>query len=168
MARVTKEKSTSTVSTLGSSTQQNCVGCPRVSSSNSGSISEYDSGTLFMDTFTKHLVSINDLQKDVLRIEKEQDRTREFYSGITSLAKISKAAIFVLMLIPALQLIICAALVYYLGIQEQLSGLLNWVLGSVSVLSIIEIVFTAIKYFTLENKVNDLEKRVDGLQNGKK
>lgn len=167
MARVTKEKSTSTGSALGSLPQQNCVGCPKLSSSNSGSIPEYDSVALLMDMVSKSLVTMNKLQKDIMRVEKEQDRTRDFYSGITALTKISKVAIFVLMIIPAVQLIVCAALVYYLGIQEQLSGLLTWTLGSVSVFSITEIVFTAIKYFTLENKVNELERKVDDLQETK-
>lgn len=163
MPKIAKDKGTSTAVPMGMPFQQNCVGCPR-SSSNSTSVTEYESGVSIMDAVTKSLIAMDQLQKDIMRVEKEQDKTRDFYKGITKLAKVSRIAIIVLMIVPVLQLIACTATVYYLGIQEELSGLLTWILCSVSILSLIEVGITALKYFTLEHKVDEFEKRLDKIE----
>lgn len=163
MPKIAKDKGTSTATSMGTSFQQNCVGCPR-SSSNSTSATEYEAGTSIMDVVTKSLVAMDQLQKDIMRIEREQDKTRDFYKGIAKLTKVSRIAIIALMIVPVLQLIACTATVYYLGIQEELSGLLTWILSSVSILSLIEVGITALKYFALENKIDDFEKRLDNLE----
>jgi hypothetical protein len=83
---------------------------------------------------------------------------------MAALAKTSRVAIIVLMVLPVLQLVLCAAIVYCLGIQENLSGLINWIIGGIGALSFLEVLITAVKYFSLENKVNDFEKRLDKLE----
>lgn len=162
MPKITRDKKTSTGSATQAPFQQVYAGSSQFSASSSAS---KDDAISIMDMVTKSLITMDALQKDIIRVEKEQDRTRDFYDGLTSLAKTSKIAIFILMIIPVFQLIACTAVVYYLGIQDQLSGLLTWILGGVSFLSIAEASITAMKYFTLENKVNELEKKIDKLEN---
>lgn len=162
MAGITKDKKTSTGSPPKTPFQQTYTGSPQFSASTN--TNSNDDAITIMDMVIKSLVTMDDLRKDIIRVEKEQDRTRNFYTGITKLARTSRIALIILMIAPVFQLILCTAIVYYLGIQDQLPGLLIWVLGGVSLLSIIEVVITAIKYFTLENKVNELEKKVEKLE----
>lgn len=162
MKIVTKDKGTSTNS-VTIPVSQNCENCPRVINSGTATMNT-SIEQQFVVLLTQSLSDIKNLQEDILKVEKKQDRTDEFYNGIAKLTKISKIAIIILMIIPVLQLIACAAVVYYLGIQEQLSGLLTWILGGVSLLSIVEVGITAIKYFTLENKVEELEKKIKKLE----
>ena len=68
------------------------------------------------------------------------------------------------MAIPLIQLIACTAVVYFLGIQEELPSLLIWILSGVSLLSIAEVLITVLKYFILENKVSDLEKKIEKIE----
>lgn len=65
-----------------------------------------------------------------------------------------------LLVIPMLQFISCTAVVYFLGIQDELPSLLTWVLSSVSVLSIVEMIILPIKFFTMENRMNEIERKL--------
>ena len=107
------------------------------------------------------IVQVNDLQKEVNQLQKEQRKTSEYYKENAKLAKTSRILMIILMVIPGIQLIACTAVVYYLGIENQLTAFLRWIIGSVSILSISEKVFTAFKYFSLENKVDELKKAVE-------
>lgn len=158
MAQLTKDSGTS-IGTNFSTTS--CSNCPRIATSESASTPEHNRETPLIDLVIKSLVTMDKLQKDIMKVEKEQDRTFGFYKGIEKLTHTSRIAITVLMIIPAFQLIACTAIVYYLGIQERLSGLLTWILGGVSIFSVVEILITALKYTMLESKVSELEKKVE-------
>lgn len=163
MAVHTKDTKNSTGAIRTKANSQGTSGNANTSTSSSANSSEFASDAILIDLIKKCLTDMNELQKDIVRVEKEQDRTRNFYKAITKLSKASIVAITILMIIPILQLIACTAVVYYLGIQDQLPGLLIWILSGVSLLSIAEVIVTTIKYFSLENKVDELEKRFEKL-----
>ena len=110
------------------------------------------------------IIKIEDLRKEVEILKKGQEKTDAFFNENTKLAKTSRIAIILLMVIPGLQFFACAVIVYFLGIQEQLPSIINWMLGIISALSIIEVIFTALKYFVLENKVNELKEKLEELK----
>lgn len=139
----------------------NCENCPRIVSPNSTSTPKYPTENSLYELVANSLVSISELQKNVTKIEKEQEKNREFYRSITALSKTSRKALWLIMAIPLIQLIARTAVVYFLGIQEELPSLLIWILSGVSLLSIAEVLITVLKYFILENKVSDLEKKIE-------
>ena len=96
----------------------------------------------------------------VSELKKEIEKTKDFYKSITKLSKISHWAIILLLVIPVLQVFACGIIVYYLGVQDELSPIINWMLGGVSIASIIEII-------TFFIKMSDWEKRLQKLENEK-
>lgn len=69
------------------------------------------------------------------------------------------------MVIPVIQLLLCAGVVYFLGIEDELPGLINWILGSVSILSILELIVGGIKLYLYEKRMDELEKKIDAMSN---
>lgn len=161
MARYTNDTSSSSVAASAVSINQTCASCPRVAVPESGSTFDQGIAAQLTTVLTQNLGTVSQLQKDIQRVEKEQDRTRNFYNAITKLSDVSRIVLLILLVIPIVQLIACTAVVYYLGIQEQLSSLLTWVLSSVSVLSIAEVVLIPVKLFTMEKRMDDIEKKID-------
>lgn len=167
MAKFTNDTFSGTVSVASFHPKcKGCKGCPRIVVSNTTGTQPYtfNAKSSLAELVKRCLVDIADLQKDIRKVEKEQDRTQEFYRSITALSKISKTTLLILMVIPAIQLIVCAVIVYFLGVQEELPPLLIWFLSGVSILSIAEVLITALKYFMLENKVSELEKKIEKLE----
>lgn len=103
----------------------------------------------------------NELKNKIEKLEKEQRIARDFYDANKKLAKTSRSILILLMCVPCAQLVICAAIVYHLGIQDNISPLLDWVLGGISFFSIAEVIITAIKYTSLENKIEDMQKKLE-------
>lgn len=157
MVASTKDTSTATVI----STNISYSNCPRISTpeNTSQAILWND-----LESFGHFYSELEKTKKDVTAIRAEQERNKDFIRRMAALAKTSRVAIIVLMVLPVLQLVLCAAIVYCLGIQENLSGLINWIIGGIGALSFLEVLITAVKYFSLENKVNDFEKRLDKLE----
>lgn len=157
MVASTKDTSTATVI----STNISCSNCPRISTpENTSQAPTWND----LESFGHFYSELEKTKKDVTAIRAEQERNKDFIRRMAALAKTSRVAIIVLMVLPVLQLVLCAAIVYYLGIQENLSGLINWIIGGIGALSFLEVLITAVKYFSLENKVNDFEKRLDKLE----
>lgn len=69
------------------------------------------------------------------------------------------------MIMPIIQLLCCAGVVYSLGIEDELPGLINWVLGGVSLLSLVELIVGGVKLFLYEKRMDELEKKIDALSN---
>ena len=157
MAVRTKDTSTATAT----STNISCSNCPRVSTPESTSQSATWKDIEALGHFYNDLEKV---QKEIVSLREGQKETKDYFKRMASLAKTSQIAIIILMIVPALQLVACAAIVYCLGIQEEVSGLINWIIGGVGVLSFLEVLITAIKYFTLESKVNNLEKELERVE----
>lgn len=138
-----------------------CSGCPKtINSGNETSTPQIDNNGL-ATIVTQNVIQIEALKTNVEQIKNDQDKQADFYRFGAKLSNVARIAIIVLLIVPLLQLIACTAVVYYLGIQEQLNGLLSWVLGGVSLFSIIDIVFVIIKFTGIEKRVEELEKRLD-------
>lgn len=104
------------------------------------------------------------LEKQVDKIEKQQETTRNFYNSLEKFSSTTRVIVIILMFIPLLQLIACTGVIYYLGIQEKIAPLINWVLGGVSVLSLGEVIIIPIKLFLLDKRMDDFEKRLDKME----
>lgn len=111
------------------------------------------------------IIEVNGLKKDVDEVKKAQNKTSEFYSSISSLAKTSRKLMQILMAVPVIQLILCVAVIYFLGIENQLPGFLIWAISGIGILSLIEVGITLNKINTFENKIAEVEKKLDELEN---
>ena len=144
------------------------------SSTSSSSISPFnvpigasDSSTFSQNIFgdiVRYYNQIDDIKKEVDAIQEELDTTRDFYNSTNRLAKTTRRVVQFLAIIPLLQLVVCGIIVYILGIQEELPGILNWVLSAVSLASILEIILYIIHWNQLKIKVEELEKKVDKME----
>lgn len=111
----------------------NCDSCPRVNASYSSTTV----GTSNADTLISTIGQLHDLQREVRELQAASKKTLSFYDSTSKLNKTVQIVIIILMVIPVIQLLLCAGVVYSLGIEDELPGLINWILGSVSILSIL-------------------------------
>lgn len=141
--------------------QHSCSDCSLFANSQSGSVTEA------LGLFG-YVAQLSTMQKELnlvkAGLEAQKTKTADFYQSITKLSKTVQKAIWFLLVIPVLQLIGCTVAVFYLGIQENLPSLINWVLGGVSVLSIAEMIMLPIKFMTMENRMNDIERKLSDRQ----
>lgn len=72
-------------------------------------------------------------------LEATTKETQSFYDSTTKLNKTVQIAVMLLISVPIVQLVFATLMVYYLGIQDDLNGLLHWLLGSISFFSVIEL-----------------------------
>lgn len=136
-----------------------CDNCPKVNtlySSTAGGISN-------TDTLISTIGQLHDLQREVQKLEAESKKTLSFYDSTAKLNKTVRTVIIILMIIPIAQLLCCAGMVYSLGIEDKLPGLINWILGGVSILSLAELVIGGVKLFLYEKRMEAIEKKIDGL-----
>ena len=129
----------------------NCDSCPRVNASYSSTTV----GTSNADTLISTIV------------QAASKKTLSFYDSTSKLNKTVQIVIIILMVIPVIQLLLCAGVVYSLGIEDELPGLINWILGSVSILSILELIVGGIKLYLYEKRMDELEKKIDAMSNTK-
>lgn len=160
MDRYTKDRETS--STVQNN-PQNCAGCPRVAVPENGTTAPREDRAI-AELLKQTLVDMNTLQVDIMRVEKEQDKTRSFYKTIARLGNISQVAIIALMIVPLIQLIGCLAIIYYLGLQENLSGLFQFAIGGIGLLSLIEVLFAYGKISSIEKQLEKHESRLDKIE----
>lgn len=162
MATVTNDSSTSTGNTFSQATESISSNIPPVASASNESGTPASPASV-LDLFYKCLEKNQQLEKNIRDIQSELNTTQNFFKNSSKLAKTSQIAIIILMIIPILQLLACTAIVYYLGIQDNLPSLLTKVLSGVSLLSFVEVVITIIRFSTLKSKVEEIEKRLDRL-----
>lgn len=117
------------------------------------------------EMFIQNLVEVNNLKKEIDELKKGQRKAEDFYGSTANLNKTVQIVVIVLMIIPVLQLIACAVVVHYLGIQDKIASLLNWVLSGVSLLSLLELGIGGFKLFTIEKKLEEFEKKLDSKNN---
>lgn len=153
-------------SSISTSTQNGCALCPNLST-NLNNSSEYDNSPVLIELITKNISSVSELQKDVLNLEKEQEKSRELYKSISKLAKTSRIVLLFLIVVPIIQLVGCIVTVYYIGAQQSLSELLNWVIGGIGIMSGLEVVIAYTKLSNIEKNVDKLESKVERLEDKK-
>ena len=137
----------------------NCDSCPRVNASYSSTTV----GTSNADTLISTIGQLHDLQREVRELQAASKKTLSFYDSTSKLNKTVQIVIIILMVI----LLLCAGVVYSLGIEDELPGLINWILGSVSILSILELIVGGIKLYLYEKRMDELEKKIDAMSNTK-
>ncbi len=137
----------------------NCDNCSKINASYSSTTGgNSDVGALF-----SAISQICDLQREVKELQAANKKTSSFYDSTSKLNKTVRTVIIILMIVPIIQLLCCAGVVYSLGIEEELPGLINWILGSVSVLSLIELIVGGVKLFLYEKRMDELEKKIETL-----
>jgi hypothetical protein len=142
----------------------NCDNCPRVNATFSSSATTA-AGVSNTDTLIETIGQVYNLRREVRELQAESKKKESFYDSTTKLNKTVRIVIIVLMIVPIVQLLCCAGAVYYLGIEDELPGLLYWVLGGVSLFSIVEMIVGGLKLFLYEKKMDELEKKIDELTN---
>lgn len=108
---------------------------------------------------------MHDLQREVRELQAANKKTSSFYDSTSKLNKTVRTVIIILMIVPVVQLLCCAGVVYSLGIEDELPGLINWILGGVSLLSLGELIVGGVKLFLYEKRMDELEKKIDTLFN---
>lgn len=165
MASIANDITSTNISST-SSAPTGCPNCPTFTT-NGGNSSNYENTGTLIELVTKNIIEVDRLHKEILEVEKTQAKSLSFYQSINKLAKTSNWAILILIIVPIVQLFACIATVYYLGIQNDLSPLLNWVIGGIGVLSFAEVVIACSKLTRLEKNVEKLEAKVEKLEDRK-
>lgn len=150
-------------STISSTVQDHRIssGSTQFFNTQSGSAPEQPSEIQALITYLGQLgVMQSEINALKAELKEEKNKTTGFYQSLTKLSDIAQKAIWFLLIIPMLQLIACSAVVYYLGIQEDLPSLLTWVIGGVSFLSVAEMIILPIKFTTMENRMNEIERKL--------
>jgi uncharacterized integral membrane protein len=142
----------------------NCDNCPKVNTTFSSTTTNGFSNNA--DTLVVAIGQLHDLQREVQELQTANKKTVSFYDSTSKLNKTVRIVIIILMMVPIVQALFCAGVVYSLGIEDELPGLLYWVLGGVSIFSIIEMIVGGIKLFLYEKRMDELEKKIDALTNG--
>ena len=109
-------------------------------------------GTSNADTLISTIGQLHDLQREVRELQAASKKTLSFYDSTSKLNRTVQIVIIILMVIHVIQLLLCAGVVYSLGIEDELPGLINWILGSVSILSILELIVGGIKLIPLRKE----------------
>lgn len=158
---MTQYSNTETGTTVPTSASfiNNCENCPRVNTQSSSTAGGSPNAEILIGT----IGHLHDLQKEVQELQEKSKKTVSFYDSGARLNRTVRVVVIVLMVIPFLQLISCAAVVYLLGIEDELPNLLNWVLGTVSVLSLVELIMGSIKLFLYEKRMDELEEKINSL-----
>ena len=138
-----------------------CDNCPKVNASYSSTTG----GTSNTDTLIGTIGQLHDLQREVRELQAARKKTSSFYDSTSKLNKTVRTVIIILMIVPVVQLLCCAGVVYSLGIEDELPGLINWILGGVSLLSLGELIVGGVKLFLYEKRMDELEKKIDTLFN---
>lgn len=107
----------------------------------------------------------SELRKKVDELEKKQRKSERFFGEVTALAKVSRIVMIILMIIPVVQLIACVLVVNYIGCNDKLIPLLNWVISGISVLSIIEMIYGGVKIYLFNRDIEEIKKKIDKYEN---
>lgn len=107
----------------------NCDNCPVTNKPQSSTTS--DSENIY-SYITYIATKVEKLDEKMHELEATTKETQSFYDSTTKLNKTVQIAVMLLISVPIVQLVFATLMVYYLGIQDDLNGLLHWLLGSIS------------------------------------
>lgn len=165
MASIANDVTSTNISST-SSAPTGCPNCPTFTT-NGGNSSSYENMGPLLELVSKNIADVDRLQKEILEVEKNQEKSLSFYQAIKKLANTSRAAILILIAVPIIQLIACIITIVVIGAQDKLSSLLNWAIGSIGVLSFAEVIIAYTKLAGLEKSVEKLEAKVEKLEDRK-
>lgn len=143
------------------SSHHNCDSCPNISHASPNSSTTPTNNTdATVALLQKCIIDTANLTTMVNEIKDGQKTTTSFYRSAAKLGSVSVWVIVILMIIPLLQLIGCIAVIYYLGIQDTISPLINWLIGIVGIFSVIEVIVCITKLSGIEKRIERLEQQV--------
>ena len=108
---------------------------------------------------------ISDIKKRLDQVEKEQKDDIRLKKSLTKFSKSANIIVWVLLLIPIIQVLACALVVYMLGVQDKLPNVLTVLLSIVSGFSILEIIGFVVKFYKTDSKLEELQDKIDKLEN---
>ena len=107
---------------------------------------------------------ISDIKTRLEQIEKEQRANLKLKKSLTKFSKSANIIVWVLLLIPIIQVLACALVVYILGIQDKLPSSLTVLLTIISGLSVLEIIGFVVKFYKTDSKIDELQDKIDKLE----
>lgn len=141
-----------------------CESCPQYSRPASGTLNTFDPAAVYVETLKSCLSDIERLENRVRTLEQNDAKREDYFKEAASLAQTSRFAVIALMSVPVLQLLACAVVVYYLGLEEKLPSILNWFIGGVGLFSVIDMIITIIKANSDKQKLDRIEKDIENLK----
>lgn len=112
-------------------------------------------------------VRLNKIEEDILKIKEQQvafekDNTvKSFLDSAKRVSDISAILLIILIVLPICQLGLCVATIYILGYDKTLSSFINWFIGGIGVLSLVELVGGCNKLKSLDERIKRLEDKID-------
>lgn len=102
---------------------------------------------------------IKNTEANIEKLQTDISSKENLYDSINKTNLTCKTIMWVIVAFPLIQALIVVALIYYLGINTDLNGLLNFVIGGVTLVSVIEIIGGFIKIRDIEKRLNALERK---------
>lgn len=127
-------------------------------------ISNSDNIAALIKLYSENINKINKLSSRIEALEDVHHRQDQLYMEISKTSKVSRISIIILMIVPLIQLIVCWLIIVHYGKQEQLPNLLNYFLGGISILSIIEAALVPIKMYFDKRKNDEFDSRIKQLE----
>ena len=128
-------------------------------SGDSSSISKENSSQndLILDLLQKISVKQDDYEKRLLEAEEKIDKSNEFINESSKLSKTTRICLILLMIVPAIQLLLCAIVVYCLGINDKLPKLLNYFISGISFASMVEVYYFIKDFKDIKERLSKIE-----------
>ncbi len=158
MASATKNKKSS--STAKKSAAANQAEQKFNPESSSVATPQINSSDFSFGLFNSYVVATNKLEERIDTIEEAQKKQEKFFDATTKLSNISSVAAILLLLVPLIQLFLCAAVVYGMGIEDSLPNLLKWFLGGISIASLFEVIYSFWSIKSIKKRIEAIEEKL--------
>ena len=127
--------------------------CPVFANSETSSIGKKEPP----ETYLYHTVDelrnkVTELDNKLELLEQKEKSNERIIDSVSKTNKVTRVIIWVLLMIPIVQVFACAAVIAQLGASDMLSPTLNYIMNIVVGASILEIIAMAFKLFKSESK----------------
>ena len=109
---------------------------------------------------SQSLVELEKLKKEMEVLKDKQDKQDELLNSIQKLSDITHLVVLVLCIIPIIQVVVSGVLIYILGMQDKLNGLLNFTLTCLFGISAVELIGGFLKVYGLNKRIDNLEGKI--------
>ena len=112
-------------------------------------------------------VRFNKIEEEIQKLKERQtvfekdNSVKSFLDSAKRVSNISAIILIILIVLPICQLGVCVATVYILGYEKSLNSFINWCIGGIGILSLIELVGGCIKLKSLDERIKRLEDKID-------
>lgn len=136
-------------------------GAVTISTPSNSSTPKNESQQLF-DMFNNFSIKINQLERQVGILEKEQKKQSEFFYESSKLSKTTRTVIIIFLILPVLQLIACVVTIIFLK-SLDLFPILKWLVAGTSIFAILDMIIVPINLYESKKKIEELEKKVKSI-----